>query len=74
VHFVVSERRRIGERLANVLLFQVWQLLDNLCRRHPVGDQVDNVRDRDAKAANSGSASEDIRVAEHGQDVRDAKG
>jgi len=62
VNFVASERRSIGERLANVLLFQIRQLLDNLCRRHPVGDEVDNMGDRDAKASDRGSPSEDVGV------------
>ena len=62
VHFVASKRRSIGERLAHVLLVQVRKVFDHLRGCHPVGDQVDNVGDRDAKAADRGLPSEDVGI------------
>ena len=62
VHFVVSERRGVRECLADVFLFKVRQLLDNLRRGHPVGDHVDNVCHRDAEAANGRSPGEKVGV------------
>jgi hypothetical protein len=60
VHFVVSKRRSIGERLAHILLVQVGKIFDYLRGCHPVGDQVDNVGDRDAKTADRGLPGEDV--------------
>jgi hypothetical protein len=62
MHFVVSERRRVRKRLAHVFLFQIGQLLDDLCRRQAVGNQIHHVRYRDAQAADRGSAGKDRRV------------
>ena len=62
VHFVVSKRRSIGERLAHILLVQVRKVFDHLRGCHPVGDQVDNVGDRDAKAADRRLPSEDVGI------------
>ena len=62
VHFVVSERRSIGERLAHILLVQIRKVFNHLRGCHPVGDQVDNVGDRDTKAADRGLPSEDAGI------------
>ena len=62
MNFVPGESGSVGERLANVVLFQIRQLLDNLCRRHPVGDKVDDVRDGDAKSADGPSPAEDVGI------------
>ena len=60
VHFVVSKRRSIGERLAHIFLIQIRKVFNHLRGCHPVGDQIDNVGDRDAKAADRRFPSEDV--------------
>lgn len=60
--FILRQGGGVAERLANVFLLQVRQVRHNLCRRHAVGNKVDNVRDRDAKATDGGSPGHDIRV------------
>ena len=62
VHFVVSERRGVGKRLANILLFQVRELLHDLRGGHAVGDEIDNVRYGNTKPSDRGPSCEDIRV------------
>ena len=52
----------VGERLANIFLFEIRQFLDDLRWRHAVGHEVDDVRDRDAKAADGRPASQHVRV------------
>jgi hypothetical protein len=60
LNLVARKSRCVPERLANVFLFQIRQLLDDLCGCHTVGDQVDDVRDRNAKAADGRSPAEDV--------------
>jgi len=62
VKFVLSERSRVGKRLPDIVLFEVWQFLDDLRWCHAVRDEVDNVRNRDAKAADRRAPGENIRV------------
>jgi hypothetical protein len=62
VHFVVSERGRVGKCLPNVLFFQIRQLVDNLRRRHAIRDQIQDMCDRDAKAADGRSPSQDVGI------------
>lgn len=62
LNFVPGERCCEGERLADIFLFQIGQLLHDLRWRHAVGDEVDHVGDRDTKAADRGSPGQDIRV------------
>ena len=62
MEFVLRQGSGVGERLANVFLFQVRKVLDDLRRRQAVGNEVDHVGDRDAKAADGGSPGQDIGV------------
>ena len=63
VDFVVSKRRSIGERLAHILLVQIRKVFNHLRGCHPVGDQVDNMGDRDAKAADRRSSSKGVGIS-----------
>ena len=49
--FVLGQGGRVGEGLADVFLLEVRELGDDLRRRHPVCDEVDDMRDRDPQAA-----------------------
>jgi hypothetical protein len=60
VQFVLGECGCIGKCLADVLLVQVWQLLDDLRRRHPISHEIDDVCHRDAKSADSGSSGQQV--------------
>lgn len=51
VQFILGERSRVRERLADILLVKVWKVLHNLCGRHAVGDEVDDVGHGNAKPA-----------------------
>jgi len=62
VHLVLSEGSGVGERLADIFLFEVGQFLHNLGWRHAVGDEVHDVSHRNAKATNRRSPREHVRV------------
>ena len=49
-------------RLVNVLFLEVRQFGDDLRRRHPDCDEVDDMRDRDPQVADRGLPGEDRRV------------
>lgn len=60
--FVLGEGSRIPERLPNVLFLEVRQFLHDLRWRHPVGDEIDDVCNGDAKPPNRRAAGEDLRI------------
>ena len=60
--FILREGSSVGKRLTDVFFFEVRQFLDNLRRRHAVGNEVDDVGHRDAKTAEGGSSGQDLRV------------
>ena len=62
MEFVLRQGSGVDERLANVFFFQIRKVLDDLRGRHAVGNEVEHVRDRDAKAADGGSPGQDIGV------------
>jgi hypothetical protein len=62
VDFVLRQRRRVGERLADVFLFEVRELRDDLRRCQPVCDEVDDVGDGDSQPADRCPPGEDGRV------------
>jgi hypothetical protein len=45
------------ERFADVLTLQVWQVLEDLLRRHTVSDHGHDGRDRDTQATDAGLAT-----------------
>ena len=59
---VLGKSRGVSQCLANVFLFEIRQLGDDLGGRHAVGDEVDHVGHRYAKAADCGSARQYIRI------------
>jgi len=44
VNFVPREGSSVGERLADIFLFEIRQFLDDLRRRHAVGHKINHVR------------------------------
>jgi len=62
VDFVLGEGGRVGERLADVFLLEVRELHDHLRRRHPVCDEVDDMRDRNPQTTDRRPPGEDGRV------------
>jgi hypothetical protein len=61
VEFVLCESSCVGQCLADVILFEVRQVLDDLRRRHAIRNEVDHVSDGNAKAADRGSSAQYIR-------------
>jgi hypothetical protein len=57
--FVLGQRGSVGERLADV---NVRKLGDDLRRRHPVCDEVDDVGNGDSQPADRRPPGEDGRV------------
>jgi hypothetical protein len=62
VQLVVSKGGGVSECLSNVGFFEIRQFSDDLRRRHAIRDQVDDVRDGNAKTADRGPPCENIRV------------
>jgi len=62
VKLVVGQGGCVSERLSNILLLEVWQFRDNLRWRHTVRDEVDDMGDRDAKAADCCAPSQHARI------------
>jgi hypothetical protein len=62
VELVLGESRGVGECLSHVFLFEVWQVGDDLRWRHAIGDEVDDVSDRDSKPSNRRTARKHIRI------------
>jgi hypothetical protein len=60
VQFVACESCGVGQRLADVFLFEVGQVVDDFEPASAVGDEVDHVSDGDAKTADHGSPGQDI--------------
>ena len=58
VEFVLGESCGVGEGLADILFVEVRRVGDDLRRCHAAGDEVDDVRDRDAQPTNGRSASQ----------------
>jgi len=58
---VASQSSSIGERLANVLFLEVREFSDDLRWRHPVCDEVDDMRDRAPQVADRGLPTTRIR-------------
>ena len=55
-------RAAVAKRLTDVFLIEVRELRDDLRRRHPVCDEVDDMRDRDPQSADRRPPGEDGRV------------
>jgi len=51
LNLVSRECGCVAERLANVFAFEISKLADDLRCGHAIGDELDNVGNRDAKAA-----------------------
>ena len=62
VKLVLGKSRGVRQCLPNVFFFEVRQVGDDLRGRHAVGDEVDDVGDGDAKAADCGSAGQNVRI------------
>ena len=62
VDFVLGQGGRVAKRLTDVFLLEVRELRDDLRRRHPVCDEVDDMRDRDPEAADRRPPGEDGRI------------
>jgi hypothetical protein len=62
VDFVLRQRGRVGEGLADVFLFEIRELRDDLRRCHPVCDEVDDVGNGDPQPADRRPPGEDGRV------------
>jgi hypothetical protein len=62
VHLVLSEGSGVGERLADIVFFEVGQFVHNLRWRDAVGDEVDDVSHRNAKPTNRRSPGEHVWV------------
>lgn len=55
-------RRRVAERLADVLFLQIGMLGDDLRWRHTVGDEIDHMGDRDPQAAQRCAPGEHVGI------------
>ena len=44
MQFVLGQSRGVRERLANILGFEVWQIVDDLPCAHSVRDKIHDVR------------------------------
>ena len=62
VNFVPCEGSGVRERHADVLFFEIRQLLDDLRRHHAVGDEVEHVREGNTQSADRRTASRHVRV------------
>jgi hypothetical protein len=62
----LSEGSSVRKGLADIILVEIGQFLDDLRCGHAVGNEIDDVSHRDSKAADGGSPAQDLRV------VRDA--
>lgn len=61
MELILGERGRVGEGLADILLIEVWELLDDLCRRHAVRDEVDYVRHGNPKPTDGRAPGQHVR-------------
>jgi hypothetical protein len=55
VKLVPRQRRCAGTSLPDIFVFEVSEIGDDLGRCHAIGDKVDDMGDRDPKAANGGT-------------------
>ena len=62
VQLILGEDRGVREGLSDVLQFEVRKVGDDFRRRHAVRDEIYDVRDRNAEAADSGPAREKVRI------------
>ena len=62
VELVVGQGGGVGECLSDVFFLEVRQVGDDLRRRHAVRDEIDDMRDRDAKTADCRTAGQHIRI------------
>jgi hypothetical protein len=62
VDFVLGQGGRVGERLMDVFFLEVREFRDDLRRRHPVCDEIDDMRDGDPEAADRCPPGEDGRI------------
>jgi hypothetical protein len=58
VELVLGESCGVGEGLADIVFFEVRQVGDDLRRCHAIGNEVDDVRDRDAQPTDGRSGSQ----------------
>jgi plasmid stabilization system protein ParE len=57
VDLITGQGGCVGECLTDVVLLEIRQIDEDLRRRHAVGDEVDDVRHRDAQTADCGAAA-----------------
>jgi hypothetical protein len=62
VNLILSEGSGVSERLADVFLFEVRQFLNDLRRRHAIGNKVEDVGHRNSQTPNGGTAGQNIWV------------
>jgi hypothetical protein len=60
MQFILGEGGSVGERLADILNVEVRKFLDDLCGRHAIGDEVDDVRHGNPKPSNGGAPGQDV--------------